>query len=723
MYVGKGQVGGLLGGGGHGAGSAAAVAAGLLGVVGGKEHPDVVAVLQAIGGHIHVGQHAVDPVHPAGVLPLLQFGEGLVAEGDGGDIAALVPEGQLAVLLEPLEHIVYRGPLWQIGQGGGVHPQGSVAAEGEGDGDGLALGGGDLDGLALAVGAGDGLLGHVDLVIATDHQIGGDGLIIEVRQAGIGGVLGLVALIQLAVAAQGLAGQGAGDGDGLALELPGDQQIFVGHGGGIGGSEAAPGLQLLPAIHGLGHDAGTGHVLHVPHPDQIAVFVFVDLHKGAEVANHVLGIGVAVFDAVPIVGLDLAHQVQLVIDLLPSQGLDFDLKGLLGQHGHGGIVPALAAGAVQDAHRQGDGLGALARSGTIDLRPGGVGHVGGFDDIRITAGDEDGGIFAVEAVAFAVLVQHIPVQVAGDGELDVAGDGVDPVCTGDSITSDILQAAVVEDGVQGVLVFLAVVAGGHLDGEGLVQGEGAGLVAGVGQLEGEGGRQGDGLLRTAAPDHGHIGIKQGVRRGLLLGADGDGGVAALPGDQGPLLAVRHLGQIKVFGDRSGLLLRALDCRDPLQSDLVQDLLRHGVLDLRLVPIHNDGNFTRCGDAVTGEGEGHVVRAEPLGGGVVGVSIEEGHIAVCGNVRAFIRGVGLFHALDGNADLGVVQLGLHHGQHIGVLTIGGIEGVQLRRVDGVVQLLLGSLRFVLGPDGDFKRAVIIDVIVFAVSKLGFQLDLY
>lgn len=223
----------------------------------------------------------------------------------------------------------------------------------------------------LAVGAGDGLLGHVGLVIATDHQIGGDGLIIEVRQAGIGGVLGLVALIQLAVAAQGLAGQGAGDGDGLALELPGDQQIFVGHGGGIGGSEAAPGLQLLPAIHGLGHDAGTGHVLHVPHPDQIAVFVFVDLHKGAEVANHVLGIGVAVFDAVPIVGLDLAHQVQLVINLLLSQGLDFDLKGLLGQHGHGGIVPALAAGAVQDAHRQGDGLGALARSGTIDLRPGG----------------------------------------------------------------------------------------------------------------------------------------------------------------------------------------------------------------------------------------------------------------------------------------------------------------------------------------------------------------
>ena len=48
---------------------------------------------------------------------------------------------------------------------------------------------------------------------------------------------------------------------------------------------------------------------------------------------------------------------------------------------------------------------------------------------------------------------------------------------------------------------------------------------------------------------------------------------------------------------------------------------------------------------------------------------------------------------------------------------------LTGVDGVVQLLLGSLRFVLGPDGDFKRAVIIDVIVFAVSKLGFQLDLY
>ena len=163
--------------------------------------------------------------------------------------------------------------------------------------------------------------------------------------------------------------------------------------------------------------------------------------------------------------LHLLHQVQLGPDLFGGDGLDLERKGLLSQHGHGVIIPALAAGAVQNAHRQGDGPGVLARSGTIDLHPGGVGHVGGLDDVGIAAGDDNGGIFAVEAVVLAVLVQHIPVQVAGDGELNVAGDGVDPVCTGDSITSDILQAVIIEDSVQGVLILFAVVAGrnGHIE--------------------------------------------------------------------------------------------------------------------------------------------------------------------------------------------------------------------------------------------------------------------
>ena len=369
---------------------------------------------------------------------------------------------------------------------------------------------------------------------------------------------------------------------------------------GIARAEQPPRLQILPAVHGNRHDAAVLHFLDVAHPDQRAVLL-VDLNKGREVARHISGRVVVVFDAVPVMRLDLRHQRKLIRDLRLRQRLHRDGEALLGQHRHLGVIAALAARAVEDLHRQRDGFLTLSHSGTIDRHARGVGHVGGLDDAGVTAGDEDGGIFAVEAVALAVLVQHIPVQVAGDGELNVAGDGVDPVCTGDTITSDILQAVVIKDSVQGVLVLLAVGAGGHVDGEGLVQGEGAGLVAGVGQLEGEVGRQGDFLLRTAAPDHGHIGVKQGVRRGLLLGADGDGGVAALPGDQGPLLAVHHLGQIKVCGD-SGFLVH---------RDLVQNLRRHGALDLRLVPIHNDGDCALGGDAVTGEGEGHAVSAEPL----------------------------------------------------------------------------------------------------------------
>ena len=157
-------------------------------------------------------------------------------------------------------------------------------------------------------------------------------------------------------------------------------------------------------------------VLAVVDPGQFAVVIQIALLEGVQIGGDVVLIGVSVADAVPVIHLDLDqfHQRDFRDDLVLRERLYGHLDLLGRKHAHGGkIVSRLrAVRTVEDLHRQGDGLRALAGQRTVDPNTRAVRRGRRFDHAGIAAGDDDRGVLAVD------------LEVACGRELDVVADGV-----------------------------------------------------------------------------------------------------------------------------------------------------------------------------------------------------------------------------------------------------------------------------------------------------------
>ena len=179
------------------------------------------------------------------------------------------------------------------------------------------------------------------------------------------------------------------------------------------------------------------------------------------------------------------------------------------------------------------------------------------------------------------------------------------------------------------------------------------------------------LIERLAGDHADIGLKERVRRSLLLRADGNGPVAARPLDLRPLFVVYDLGQVEI------LLCRLRQCH------LADNLLGHGLLYLVRVPVNDDRNLDRFRFLAAGEREIRFVGVEPLksGGQISGsqVSVKIGDIAVFGNigVRLFCSRVLRRFSRIRHADIRkfLRQPCLHHRLHVAVLAEPGVKGAQ------------------------------------------------
>ena len=205
------------------------------------------------------------------------------------------------------------------------------------------------------------------------------------------------------VLAERLARELADDRDGLVLRRARYEQVFMADDGRIRRAEQTPPLTCLPARQLRGDDAVVGLIVNVVHPDELAVGVQIRLAEGVQVAGNVLGIGVAVADAVKVVRLDLGHERKLRVDLLLRERLDGDDK--VARDGDAGLL-------ILDRHGDGDVLGILAGQRTVDLHARGVVHAGGHDGVGIAARDDDRCILAVHA------------EVACSREVDIIGGDV-----------------------------------------------------------------------------------------------------------------------------------------------------------------------------------------------------------------------------------------------------------------------------------------------------------
>ena len=424
---------------------------------------------------------------------------------------------------------------------------------------------------------------------------------------------------------------------------------------GVARAEQTPDLLVIPVVQRHGHDSVIFEVLAVVDPGQFAVVIQIALLEGVQIGGDVVLIGVSVADAVPVIHLDLDqfHQRDFRDDLVLRERLYGHLDLLGRKHAHGGkIVSRLrAVRTVEDLHRQGDGLCRLAGQRTVDPNTRTVRRGRRFNHAGIAAGDDHRRVLAVD------------LQVVRGRELNVvhhiglierfARYGVGKMCG-----QRLIQLVLVE---RAAVIRVRVALYRYI--EHLVQHD---LL--IRKLEGELRGQLHLLIERLAGDDAHIGVKERVRRSLLLRADGNGPVAARPLDERPLLAVHHLGEVKVRLHRLG------------QDDPAEDLLAHGVLDPRLIPVNRDGDLHILPRlTAAGEREIRFVGVEPLCALIdrfVGVVIEVGDTAD-GRDRRRLNccGVGRlcrdkFHADTGKPCVG--QPGLHHRLHVAVLAERGIK---------------------------------------------------
>ena len=268
---------------------------------------------------------------------------------------------------------------------------------GAGVGGALQIGEVLLEGAALHIhGNGQGLqIGILDALGADDGDGGGNGLLVELGKLLIVGI----ALELLVVFGVLGVGQNTVHGDaGVVLGL-GHQQRLMGHHSVVAGAEAAVLLSIVPAGNIVRLDAHGIVAVHVA-DELIAGGGGDDLDEGAHIAGDVVTVGVGLADALPvhILGAYQLHEGGSGVQFLLGQRLNGEGDILAGQHRHGGVIRTLAAGAGEDLHGDGDGLGLLTGQGAIGQHPGHIGHVGagGHHHIGVAGIQHDGGVLAVE---------------------------------------------------------------------------------------------------------------------------------------------------------------------------------------------------------------------------------------------------------------------------------------------------------------------------------------
>ena len=456
----------------------------------------------------------------------------------------------------------------------------------------------------------------------------------------------------LGIPAQRFAGKIAGDGDGLALLLTGDEQVLVGYHFGVARTEQTPDLLVVPVVQRHGHDALIFEVLAVIDPCQAAVCVQIALLEGVQIGGDVVLIGVGVADAVPVSVLDPFHQRDFRVDLVLRQRLNRNRDRLFSQNRQPGSILAglRAVRTVEDLHRQGDGLRRLAGQRTVDPNTRAVRRGRRFDHAGIAAGDDHRRVLAVD------------LEVARGRELNVVAGGVNTVFLCQLFAGDeILQAGGRKCIVQLLLIKCRAVGSIcvalYRDLEHLIEHDGL-FVTGhvICALEGEACGQ-DRLTVDCRPrDHSAVG--------------NDAGVAARPHDLRPLLALHRCRQVQISLGQLG------------QRDTVKDFLGHNATDLVHIPVNRDGDrhiLLRL--TAAGEREIRFVGVEPLCALIdrfVGVVIEVGDTADGRDRRRRLNCCGdgrlcrdKFHTDTGKAC--VRQPCLHHRLHVAVLAEPGVKG--------------------------------------------------
>ena len=222
---------------------------------------------------------------------------------------------------------------------------------------------------------------------------------------------------------------------------------------GVARTEQTPDLLVVPVVQRNGHDAVIFEVLAVIDPCQAAVRAQIALLKGVQIGGDVVLIGVGIADAVPVIHLDPFHQRDFRVDLGLRERLYGHLDLLGRKHAHGGkIVSRLrAVRTVEDLHRQGDGLRALAGQRTVDPNTRAVRRGRRFDHGGVAAGDDHRRVLAVD------------LEVARGRELNVVAGGVNTIFLCQLFAGDeILQSDAGKGVVQlGLIIHTGTGAAGH----------------------------------------------------------------------------------------------------------------------------------------------------------------------------------------------------------------------------------------------------------------------
>ena len=421
----------------------------------------------------------------------------------------------------------------------------------------------------------------------------------------------------------------------------------------------------------------------VIHPDEPAGRIQIRLLEGVQVGENVLCVRVGVADAVKVVRLDLGHERELRVDLLLRERLDGDQEAARGRH---------AAVAVRDRHRDGDILGSLTGQRAVDLRTRGIVHIRRHDGVGIAARDGHGGVLAVHA------------EVARGREMNVIGCEILAVALREGQTRHgIAQAAVgCKARVELCKQLLAHVGLLPLDGDGKHLADGNGLLLRICELEGHGRGKGDGLVLRRRLDHSDIGVKERVRRLLVLVADGDRRrVAGRPGNERPPLAVDDLRQRQILREQVRVIPGGAQV---LGGKPARDLGRDRIAHTLHIPADDDRDLQCLGRAGFAERKRDVVAAvvHERRGVRVDEEIRDG--AVGRDARTAVHFLDLG---DADRDAAVVELRTEHRVHVRVPAVFRRQGDgAVEPLDELLQLAFGGflIQLRLRPDADVKAAV-------------------
>ena len=638
---------------------------------------DGLAVVVALNGHLPIdGEHPAGPTAEGAVAAGKAHAVGI---GDTGEIGAAAGVGIL-VLRQSRHH--------------GIRCR-AVISGGAGVGGALQIGEVLLEGAALHIhGNGQGLqIRILDALGADDGDGGGNGLLVELGKLLIVGIaLELLVVFGVLGVGQNTVHRNVG----VVLGL-GHQQRLMGHHSVVAGAEAAVLLSIVPAGNIVRLDAHGIVAVHVA-DELIAGGGGDDLDEGAHIAGDVVTVGVGLADALPvhILGAYQLHEGGGSVQLLLGQRLNGEGDILAGQHRHGGVIRTLAAGAGEDLHGDGDGLGLLTGQGAIGQHPGHIGRggTGGHHHIGVAGIQHDGGVLAVEALLI------IPVgngaELLGGGQLDVG----DHVCSVDlGIVTGILQADLTHRRLQQRLI----VHGGRrivaLDHHGIDLVQVQILPAVIDQLQGQG--HAGVLLGLGHRDR--IGCKVGVRD--LLEGD-HAGVAGGPRGGGPQFLIRTAAVVHlalIHAGLQGIPGQAGEVGGTLHRLRHTDAGRHGTQSFHgLFLVQRNAEQAPGGLLGVGVAGQHQRRPHGAGsrrGAAVFVPLildgavgRDAHVVIAAVRR-------LLHADGDVRDPGSLQLGPEHGQCIGVLAVGDVVGTANGLLGGL-QLGLGLRllrRLALRPD--------------------------